>query len=108
MKRCTFEALVTASQSPASSNLPGEGETRRMTVRGHDPDTGQPRFFSALVTGNGPAAGRPGDHHLLVTIQTTGDGAPGCLTAGAGFQLWLTGPIGHGTITRRLFWPATA
>lgn len=88
---------------PGGTQAGGPGRNTRPLT---DPVSGP--AHRALVTGNGPAAGRPGDHHLLVTIVTAGDGAPGCLTAGAGFELWLTGPIGQGTITRRRFWPATA
>jgi hypothetical protein len=44
----------------------------------------------------------PGDH-ALVTARVSDDNADAFLEAGQRFALWSGGPVGHGTVCRRVF-----
>lgn len=109
MKRYTFQALVTLDRPAAAGRavLPPD-QTRRMAVKCRHHQTGRITFFSALVTSSGPAAAEWKDDNVIVTIKITGDDALDYLSPGRSLALWLDGTIGHGVVTRRLFWPATA
>jgi hypothetical protein len=108
VNRYTFQALVTLDRPAATGRdvLPPD-QTRRMAVKCRHHQTGRITFFNALVTSSGPAAAEWEDDNLVVTIKITGDDALDYLSPGSSLALWLDGTIGHGIVTRRLFWPAT-
>ena len=110
MKRYTFQAKVTPAPPPAPGRraLPPPGQARRMTVRGRHHQTGRSQFFSATVASNDQATPARKDAAILVTITITADHATEYFAPGSTFALWRDGDIGHGTVTHRLSWPATA
>jgi hypothetical protein len=79
------------------------GVLQRMVVSGEHPETHATRIFSALVatSADGPAV--QDSTHVIVTISLFGDGLAGFFRAGSDFALWQGRDVGHGVVTRRLF-----
>lgn len=104
MKRFKYRALV--KLEPASSGagelLPATGG--RVVVRAQHHDTHQDKLFGALVNAAHGEPLRSADHSIQLTVTVTGDDAEEYLEPGDSFVLWRGHDIGHGVISRRLFW----
>ena len=103
MKRFKYRALVRLEPaSGGSAELSAAGG--RVVVRAHHHDTQRDKIFGALVN---PAHGEPlgsADHSIQLTLTVTGDDTADYLEPGDSFVLWRGHEIGHGVISRRLFW----
>ena len=104
MKRFKYRALVKLEPAPGGVGelLPTAGG--RVVVRAQHHDTHRDKLFGALVNAAHGEPLRSGDHSIQLTVTVTGDDAEDYLEPGDSFVLWRGHDIGHGVISRRLFW----
>jgi hypothetical protein len=103
MKRFKYRALVKLEPaSGGSAELPAAGG--RVVVRAHHHDTQRDKIFGALVNAAHGEPLRSVDRSIQLTLTVAGDDAEDYLEPGDSFVLWRGHDIGHGVISRRLFW----
>ena len=111
MKHCRFKALLALDTAKRPGWLEcGPGEYRGVAVAaGREDHPGERQYFPAVIETDDDQPLVVGDaRSRVVTIMVEGQEPAAFFTAGQGFSLWSSGGrIGHGTVSRRLFFPAT-
>lgn len=104
MKRYRFQALVTLGSSPEGSPaaMPG-GQTRRVVLHGHNHNTGEGQFFSALATRDSAIPPWPGQDPVIMTVVLRCDDPGDYFDIGDSFAFWMGSDRARGVVTRRLF-----
>jgi hypothetical protein len=109
MKQFKYRALVkldSAGDATQEPPLPATGG--RVVVRAHHHDTHRNKMFGALVNVAHGETLHPANQSIQMTVTVSGDDAHDYLEPGDSFVLWRGHDIGHGVISRRLFFWADA
>lgn len=95
------EAQMPAAQVPAREY---PAETHSVMVHASAPGVpGSDRYFPAVIARDDEQPLRPGDNGVNATISVPDDEAAGFFSPGRPFALWTGTDVGHGTVTRHVF-----
>jgi hypothetical protein len=105
LRQLRFKAIV--SLDSGGQQLPATQyprETHSLMVHASPPDLpGSDRYFPAVIIRDDEEALRPGDSQVIVTISVPDDEASEFFSAGRPFELWKGTDVGHGTVSRQVF-----
>ena len=99
-----FRAVI--SLDPGARLLPTHypAETHSVMVRAQAPAApGSGRYFPAVIIRDDEQPLRPGDSGVNATISVPDDEAAEFFSPGRPFALWTGTDVGHGTVTRHVF-----
>jgi hypothetical protein len=104
-----FKAVISldpAAQLPAAP-LPAAqypAEAHPLMVHAAPPGLpGSDRYFPAVIVRDDEQALRPGDSRVIATISVPDDQASEFFSPGRPFALWTGTDVGHGTVSRHVF-----
>jgi hypothetical protein len=101
MRQVRFRALIALDETETHPAF--ENYTHKVTVRVHDPK--MPEYivsFPAVMCWEDDRQLRAGDH-AVVTITINDEAADPLIDAGQEITLWSGGDVGHGVVSRRVF-----
>ena len=104
LRQFKFKAVISldpAAQLPATQY---PAETHSVMVHASPPGLpGSGRYFPAVIVRDDEQALRPGDSGVIVTISVPDDEASEFFSSGRPFALWTGTDVGHGTVSRHVF-----
>jgi hypothetical protein len=99
-----FKAVISLDLAARMPVTQAAAETHSVMVHASRPDLpGSDRYFPAVIVRDDEQLLSPGDSRVVVTISVPDDEASEFFSAGRSFALWNGRDVGHGTVSRRVF-----